>query len=128
MDVDQMRRLRRLLEIADDDEADEPSISAGIRKKRLHDYYYNRGRELDHARNASIDLPHDPRHVAVFTPSWYGHEMLVDLRSADIHGSRDEPYIDSMQYLDGTEMASDEIEELENDLPNLAHDLRWERR
>ena len=37
MDVDQMRRLRRLLEIADDDEDDEPDISAGARKKRLHD-------------------------------------------------------------------------------------------
>ena len=37
MDVDQMRRLRRLLEIADDDEDDEPDISAGIGKKRLHD-------------------------------------------------------------------------------------------
>ena len=37
MDVDQMRRLRRLLEIADDDEDDEPDISAGARYKLVHD-------------------------------------------------------------------------------------------
>ena len=43
MDVDQMRRLRRLLEIADDDEDDEPDILAGVRKKQLHDIVNRQG-------------------------------------------------------------------------------------
>ena len=84
MDVDQMRRLRRLLEIADDDEDDEPDISAGARYKLVHDTINGQGqliRAIGPVRSITMERRDVDRYVVSFiydSPGPCGDQPMMD--------------------------------------------------
>ena len=99
MDVDQMRRLRRLLEIADDDEDDEPDISAGARKKRLHDIVNGQGqliRALGPVRTITM-YRHDVHgYVVSFiydSPGPCGDQPMMDDISIKVQNDDEDIYV-----------------------------------